>query len=280
MVNEYGSPSSMADFSEKMQLMNAQGYRGIFEAAGHKLTETGGVMLWKLNAAFPSVIWQVYDWFLEPNAGYYYMQNACEAAHIQLNLDDSAVAVVNRTYHALSNWSFQADLLGLDGKVLDTKKGSLSLDSYSVKELISLRGALQGAPSQPLLVFLRLRDQQDRTVSENCYWLSTGHDYARLNQMPDSRPKAKLATLPSTKQERRWLVQISNPGPHVAFFLRAQLNDLQGEILPSFWSANYFSLEPGGQRSVTVGVPTDCARNGPVTLTVEGWNTGKITVAP
>ena len=44
--------------------------------AGHHLTQTGGVMLWKLNAAFPSVVWQIYDWYLEPNAGYYFMRNA------------------------------------------------------------------------------------------------------------------------------------------------------------------------------------------------------------
>ena len=89
MIDRFGAPVSMRDFSDKMQLLNAGGYRGIFEAAGHKLNETGGVMLWKLNAAFPSVVWQVYDWYLEPNSGYYFMKRACEAVHIQLNLDDS-----------------------------------------------------------------------------------------------------------------------------------------------------------------------------------------------
>ena len=89
MVNRFGEPESLKDFSIKMQLLNASGYRAIFEAAGHKLNETGGVMLWKLNAAFPSVIWQIYDWYLEPNAGYYFMQNACEPVHIQMNYDDS-----------------------------------------------------------------------------------------------------------------------------------------------------------------------------------------------
>ena len=84
MVKRYGEPVSMEDFCNKMQLMNAIGYQGIFEAAGHKLNDIGGVMLWKINAAFPSVVWQVYDWFLMPNAGYYFMQNACEPVHIQL----------------------------------------------------------------------------------------------------------------------------------------------------------------------------------------------------
>jgi len=53
MVDRYGKPKSIRDFSDKMQLLNAGGYRAIFEATGHKLRETGGVMLWKLNAAFP-----------------------------------------------------------------------------------------------------------------------------------------------------------------------------------------------------------------------------------
>ena len=38
-----------------MQIMNADGYRGIFESAERiNLNETCGVMLWKLNAAFPN----------------------------------------------------------------------------------------------------------------------------------------------------------------------------------------------------------------------------------
>ncbi len=118
MADRYGAPTGVRDFSDKMQLLNAAGYRSLFEAAGHKLNETGGVMLWKLNAAFPSVVWQVYDWYLEPNAGYYAMQRACEPVHVQLNLDDSSVAVINRTYQRQSHLSYRAELLGLDGEIL------------------------------------------------------------------------------------------------------------------------------------------------------------------
>ena len=110
MVKRYGEPSSMEDFCDKMQLMNAIGYQGIFEAAGHKLNDIGGVMLWKLNAAFPSVVWQVYDWFLQPNAGYYFMQNACEPVHIQLNLSNLEGYVLNRTYKAVPNLIAQVEV--------------------------------------------------------------------------------------------------------------------------------------------------------------------------
>ena len=32
----------------------------------YRLKKTGGVMLWKLHAAFPSVIWQIYDCTFNP----------------------------------------------------------------------------------------------------------------------------------------------------------------------------------------------------------------------
>ncbi len=98
MVKRFGNPVGMEEFSDKMQLMNAMGYQGIFEAAQHRLPANGGVMLWKLNAAFPSVVWQIYDWYLMPNAGYYFMQKSCDPVHIQLNLNDSVATIVNR-YH-------------------------------------------------------------------------------------------------------------------------------------------------------------------------------------
>jgi len=41
MVKRFGKPTGMEEFCDKMQLMNAIGYQGIFEAAGHKLNDIG-----------------------------------------------------------------------------------------------------------------------------------------------------------------------------------------------------------------------------------------------
>ena len=138
MVKRYGEPRSMEDFCNKMQLMNAIGYQGIFEAAGHKLNDIGGVMLWKLNAAFPSVVWQVYDWFLMPNAGYYFMQNACEPVHIQLNLSNNKVTVLNRTYKSVSGLTAQVDVYSHDSKPLFHENVDISLAPTDIKETSSL----------------------------------------------------------------------------------------------------------------------------------------------
>ena len=135
MISRFGEPSSMEDFSNKMQLMNAMGYQGIFEAAEHKLNDIGGVMLWKLNAAFPSVIWQVYDWYLEPNAGYYFMQNACEPLHILFNRRTATVAVVNRTYQPVSGLTVDAEVLDINSKSLFHQSASLGLARFRSKRI-------------------------------------------------------------------------------------------------------------------------------------------------
>jgi hypothetical protein len=275
MLDRFGAPVSMRDFSDKMQLLNAGGYRGIFEAAGHKLNETGGVMLWKLNAAFPSVMWQVYDWYLEPNSGYYFMKRACEAVHIQLNLDDSVVAVVNRTYIRRTNLHYEAEIVGMTGKSLFKREGQVSLDTTDVKEVVSLRDILNETTGVSF-VLLSLKDQTGRILSQNTYWMSPGHDFADLRAMPSATVRATVTGMRQQGQYTEWTLQFTNTTPRLAFFLNPQVIGNNGEeILPSYWSDNYFSI-PAGQ-SVTVRV--SCPGSKTPQLRLEGWNI-KATTQP
>ncbi len=109
------------------------------------------------------MVWQVYDWYLEPNAGYYYMQRACEPVHIQLNLDDSAVATISRSYHAQPQLSFQAELVGLDGASLYKHSGTVDLHATDVKEVLPLRALLSKTTGISFLV-LELKDAGGKTA--------------------------------------------------------------------------------------------------------------------
>jgi hypothetical protein len=239
-----------------MQLLNAGGYRSIFEAAGHKLNETGGVMLWKLNAAFPSVIWQIYDWYLEPNAGYYYMQNACEPVHVQLNLDDSSVVVVNRTYHSKPGLHYQVGVTDLAGASLYKQEGVISLDTTEVKKVLSLRELL--AQTRGIsFVSLTLKDANGAVLSRNLYWMSPGHDFQSLRQMPSARVQVKVLKTAKTLHNREWTLQFSNVSGKLAFFLNPQVIKGGEEVLPSYWSGNYFSLAAGESITVTVSCPEE-----------------------
>ncbi|HMH21071.1 MAG TPA: glycoside hydrolase family 2 TIM barrel-domain containing protein [Puia sp.] len=256
MADRYGAPSGMKEFSDKMQLINAGGYRGIFEAAGHRLNETGGVMLWKLNAAFPSVVWQVFDWYLEPNAGYYFMQRACEPVHIQLNLDDSSVAVINRTYHARPGLSYEAGLVAMDGRSLYKQRGMVSMDTTDTKEVTPLADILRKTEGISF-VLLSLKDKTGKQISHNVYWMSPHHDFTKLKQMPAARIQVKVLRSEKIKNDREWTLQFSNVSGQLAFFLNPQLIVGGEEVLPSFWSDNYFSVPAGGTVTVKVSCPEE-----------------------
>jgi len=271
MVNRYGEPSSMENFSDKMQLMNATGYQGTFESAGHRLNDIGGVMLWKINAAFPSVVWQVYDWYLQPNAGYYFMQNAVEPVHIQLNLISHDVIAINKTYKNIGNLTAQIDVFDLDSKSVLHEEKSVSLSASDVKVASNLSQVL-GSANGVSIVVLRLKDNAGKVVSSNTYWLSKDEDYKAMSSMPETNVEVKAENKGIAKSENTWTVELTNNGSKLAFFVRAQLLKDGEELQPSFWSSNYISLLPSETTKLKVSCPVNELRSGKLVLKISGWN--------
>ncbi len=271
MVKRYGEPVSMENFCDKMQLLNAIGYQGIFEAAGHKLNDIGGVMLWKLNAAFPSVVWQVYDWFLQPNAGYYFMQNACEPVHIQLNLNDLKVLVLNRTHQPVQGLVASADIFSLNQEFHIHQEKPISLLPTDVKETASLGKVLSAAKGVNFVV-LNLKNSSGKVISHNAYWLSNDGNYKQLDEMAKTTVEVTVIKEETVKAERSWTIKINNASGKLAFFTRAQLMADGEEVLPSYWSGNYITLAPSESTTLTVTCPVQKLGTATPVLKVSGWN--------
>lgn len=271
MVKRYGEATSIENFSDKMQLMNATGYQGTFESAGHRLNDIGGIMLWKLNAAFPSVIWQIYDWYLGPNAGYYFMQNACEPVHVQLNLLDYNVTVLNRTYQSVSNLTVDADVFGIDSKPLFHQTAKVSLSVSDVKETFSLAKILVDAKGVNFVV-LNLKDASGKVISHNVYWLAADNNYSALNSMPQTKVETTVLKREIVKTDTKWTVKFTNKSKQLAFFINPQLLNNGEEIMPCFWSANYFSLAAGESITVTASVSSNQLKGKNQVVKLKGWN--------
>jgi len=273
-INRFGEPSSMEDLCDKMQLMNAVGYQGIFEAAGHKLNDIGGVMLWKLNAAFPSVVWQVYDWYLQPNAGYYFMQNACEPVHIQLNLANKKVTVLNRTYNPVSGVTASVEVFNLESESLYKEEKNLSLTPSEVKETTSIASVFKKTEGI-LFVVLNLKDASGKVISHNAYWMSSNNDFKALSSLPETKLKAELITAGKTE----WTIRITNNSDKIAFFTRCQLMSEGEEVLPSLWTGNYITLAPSESILLTADCPASVLEGKNPYLRISGWNTGNQEIA-
>ena len=252
----YGTPVSAKDYIRKAQYVNAGSYRAMYEAANHKMWDvTQGVMLWKLNSTWPTVVWQIYDWYLNPNSSYYFTKRALEPIHIQLNEHDKQIVLINTKHQKFDNLNLNVQVLNFDltKKLEQTQAVSIGASQYkNIFKLPEIK-----ALSDVYFVKLTLTDDKKKVVSENFYWLST-----RKN--PDFKNLAKLRKVPLQlnykvrTENDEYVVDVTatNHTDKLAFLNRLMLvNEQNGEeILPSFWSDNYFTLLPGASKKLQVKV--------------------------
>ncbi|MGC1920593.1 MAG: sugar-binding domain-containing protein, partial [Acidobacteriaceae bacterium] len=83
MKTTYGWPDSMDAYSKLAQTMTYDGERAMFEAYTRNKYTSTGVIQWMLNNAWPSVIWHLYDYYLQTGGGYFGTKKACEPLHVQ-----------------------------------------------------------------------------------------------------------------------------------------------------------------------------------------------------
>jgi len=274
MIKRFGEPKTMEAFSDKMQLLNAMGYQGIFEAPQSRLNETGGVMLWKLNPAFPSVIWQIYDWYLLPNAGYYFARQSCAPVHAQFNRATDVIDVVNRAYQTYFNITVEANLYDLNGKQLFNASEKLKLAPSSVLKWKPVNWKKTNGIQ---FLLLRMRDAQGQLISQQTYWLENEDNFNELNNMSDAQLRVSVLADKWEGDKRQLAIQVHNESNQLAFFSRLQLLDETGEeVLPSYWSDNYLTLKPGERQTLSVWV--DNHSDPPVSVRAYGWNSDQSVV--
>ena len=119
---DLGEPCCLTEYLWMGDLYNNQCYRAIFEAANKARPRNAGTHLWKVNAAWPSMMWQVFDWYLRPNAGYYSMRSACRPLHVQHSVDDQTVQVVSTLAKPRSGLRVRITLTDAAGRVEQSRE--------------------------------------------------------------------------------------------------------------------------------------------------------------
>ncbi|MFT4112859.1 glycoside hydrolase family 2 protein, partial [Silvibacterium sp.] len=102
MTAIYAKPANAADYERMAQTMTYDSERAMFESYSRNKYSATGVVQWMLNNAWPSMIWHLYDYNLDADAGYFAVKRACEPLHIQYSYDDRSIVAVNSTYQPAS----------------------------------------------------------------------------------------------------------------------------------------------------------------------------------
>jgi len=295
MTAIYGLPKGLDDYISKSQAMAYDGERAMFEAFGRNKYVSTGVIQWMLNNAWPSVIWHLYDYYLQPAAGYFGTKKACEPVHIQYSYDDRSVVVVNSVNRDFSELTAEASLYDFNLRQLFFRKTQLESPADSVQRLFNIPS--ENIDTDVHFVRLTLSDKAGRVLSTNFYWLprklsefdwSTEHekqhpyytgvtsyeDLCMLNQL--RKVHLDSSAFASRQPEGEDVhVQVHNPSKNLAFQIHLSIVDGKSgeEILPVLWEDNYFSLMPGESRAVVAHYSL-ASNAGHLRLEVDGWNIG------
>jgi exo-1,4-beta-D-glucosaminidase len=295
----YGQATSLDDYERKAQAMAYDGQRAMFEAYGRNKYTATGVIQWMLNNSWPSLIWHLYDYYLVPAGGYFGTKKAMESVHVQYSYDDNSVAVVNDTYAALKGMKVSAKIYNIDAREKASKDAILDVVSDSSTKAFDLPN-VEGL-SNTYFLRLQLRDPAGKLVSDNFYWLSTKVDtldwakrkdtvYTPQKEFADltglnSLPQVALAVSAarsSAAGKDTIAVTAKNPSSSVAFMAHLRLTRGPGgdDVVPIFWSDNYFSVLPGEERQVTATYDSSALDGKAAILVVDGYNVASNTLQP
>ncbi|MGH9529954.1 MAG: glycoside hydrolase family 2 TIM barrel-domain containing protein, partial [Terriglobales bacterium] len=258
MQAEFGAPVSLEDFERKAQMLDYVDHRAIFEGMNaHLWSPNSGRMLWMTQPAWPSNTWQILTSDYDTQSSYYAVKKACEPVHVQLDLSNYDIGIVNTTTEPLAGLLVAANVYSLDNKLLlhREEKRDAGADMLTAGFKLELAPLLES--QGVVLVKLELRNPAGQIVSNNLYWLGeTSESYRNLNRLA-------AATLSVTAQSSdmgdniRVQVELRNAGTSAALSTKLTLlNATDGSrILPAYYSDNYISLLPGENRQIEIEYP-------------------------
>ncbi|MFH1716344.1 MAG: glycoside hydrolase family 2 TIM barrel-domain containing protein [Planctomycetota bacterium] len=293
LEERYGPADGVEQFAYKAQVLNYELIRPMFEAFRVRKGLATGVVQWMLNAAWPKLYWQLYDWHLMPTGAYYGTKKACEGLQLAYDYANRSVFLVNDTLNRFENVT--ADIRAIDMRAAQ----AFSSERVVVAEPLSSQEILV-LPEFPRITstyFLRLRltGRDGVEIASNFYWLSTRPDvldydakvtpweyYTPSRQFADFTLLDSLAPAAVDIQHELWAegsgsriaVALRNTGADIAFALELKLLDANTSqpVVPIFWTDNYVTLLPGECRTVsaTFGETDNCL------LAVQSWNTERV----
>ena len=251
----YGKAENLDDFCRKVQFINYDSYRAMFESWNSRLWgDASGVLLWMSHPAWPSVEWQTYSWDYETFGSYYGSRKACEPVHVQMNLDDYDVVVLNTTTSALEDMKVALTCYDLAGKKL-TAKTIKDIDVPANSRLDLFKAEIDNLESN-YMVRLILSDRKGNVITTNDYLMrgKGTEDFKALNNVG----KAELKARKISSKDGKIRYEVANISGNIALNLKFNLcNPESGEImLPAYFSDGYFHLLPGEKRIIELHSPS------------------------
>jgi exo-1,4-beta-D-glucosaminidase len=289
--HRYGEAKNIEEFAFKSQAANYEAMRPMYEAFSVNLPRTTGIIQWMLNASWPKLYWQLYDYKLMPGGAFFGAQKGAAPIGIAYNYGDQGIYLVNQSERSLGDFRTTITVRDLNSaKILEqtlTNAGPV----FSSAKISSLANIASPTP----VYFVELATQclgEPGTHAENFYWLSTKSDvldesktewyvtpnksfadFTALTNLPPTDVQASVSYPAAASDDSSADVTLTNTGDHLAFFMEMRLVDAKSSrtLLPVIWDDNYVSLPPHTQKTFHARL-LGLARGEKPALRAQGWN--------
>ena len=257
----YGEAESLDDYVRKGHAVDYDATRAMFEAFRVNTPVSTGIVQWMLNSAWPSIYWQLYDYYGVPAAAYYATKKACEPVQLIYNYKDHNVYAVNEGKETM-DVTATVKIYDADSKLIDEQSHTFASAYRNTVKAFDLN-RFQGAAH---FVALELTDADGELIADNFYcigakpniydWEGYTWYYTPVVEFTDLRfafaqPEAKVAMTVEEK-DGVYAVTLENKSQAVSYMNILKAKDASGNlVVPAFWSDNFFPLLPGQVKTVT-----------------------------
>jgi len=244
--------------------------------------DASGMLIWMSQSAYPTMIWQTYDYYYDLTGAYFGAKTACEPVHIQWNPATNSVKVINNKPYHKTGVIAEASVYNMNGQIVPgySIKKQINVSATSATEAFKVFEKKADLPKLSKVHFLKLKlfDTKGKLLSENFYWMGNTYlDYTSLNDMPSvgpnlsvSRPVIAIAKNGVNKLLK--YIIVNNSKTTAAFGIRAQLlNNAGAQLLPALYNDGYFSLMRGETKMLEVEIDPKLL-NGGYKLQVKAYN--------
>jgi exo-1,4-beta-D-glucosaminidase len=293
--NRLGKPTSLDDYLVKAQVLDYEATRAQFEgfsAYWNAEQPATGLMYWMLNNAWPSLHWNLFDYYLRPAGSYFGAKVGSRLEHVAYDYVRQDIYLINHSLDRKGARQVEIHVIDPSGKavhnttVTTQTQPNTSKGIYTLPHLNYIKG----------VVFLRLvlSDTQGNILSRNVYWLSQKVDtldwddsdwfytpvtnYSSFAALDGLQAAHVTGSATSVRDGGGWKVILENHSNIPAFFVNLNaVGDSGEDVLPVFWTDNYVTLWPTEKIEIQLQTPSSSAK----IIEVKGKNVAafKINIA-
>lgn len=260
MDAQYGEPQNLLEFVNRAHAVDYDATRAMFESFRCNIPQSTGIIQWMLNSAWPSLYWQLYDYYLLPNAAYYGTKKACEPVQLVYNYKDRKVYAVNES-------GADRDLVA-SMKIFGSGSSLVGGQCCPVCAADNQSVPVFSVPESPegRFIALELSDANGHIVADNFYCIparNNEYDFRHTNwyitPITEYSDMSFVSNLPQTEIDMNVTedggiitVTLENDSDVISYQNILRLVDADGNVVvPAFWSDNFVTVLPHQTKVLT-----------------------------